>query len=192
MTGAPEELEVRVLGRCPSGSLRSDCVEQRGSGPRASSTGGNLIAAGAAGATWASLARRVADQVRSHRPLKPVMRRPAKRAIAGRRRKVVRLADRPPATARRDSPRLQRNAAADRQLDAAADRQRSPPVTRWTASTSAWRWCGPARRRRVPSMSKRMGAGAGWHGRGWHFMMAERGRAAQGVSAIIPVNERPS
>ncbi len=30
----------------------------------------------------------------------------------------------------------------------------SKPVTRRTASIRAWRWCGPARRRRVPSISK--------------------------------------
>src|SRR5215831_9509800 len=41
----------------------------------------------------------------------------------------------------------------------------SSPVTRRTASTRACRWCGPARRMRVPSMSNRTSAGDGrWPG----------------------------
>src|ERR1035438_8012747 len=86
----------------------------------------------------------------------------------------------------------------------------SRPVTRRTASTSAWRWCGPARRTRGPAMSERVRGGAGGmggrvamvrpggtdegavdveedeggggiHGRGgWYFMMAEWGGLGKG------------
>src|ERR1039457_5881580 len=72
----------------------------------------------------------------------------------------------------------------------------SRPVTRRTASTSAWRWCGPARRTRVPSMSKRTRAGVGgigvvgaFHDGGKGWVGARGGRYVQVRRESTPVGK---